>query len=65
VLWWFGNTAHLRYGLPAPISALAYLGVVLIVSALTFEFVESPANRWLRSLTRPRVRPAEIEAEAA
>lgn len=65
VLWWFGNTAQLRFGLSAPISALAYLGVVLIVSALTFEFVESPANRWLRSLIRPRVHPAEIEAAAA
>jgi peptidoglycan/LPS O-acetylase OafA/YrhL len=62
VLWWFGNVTHL---LPAPIAALAYLGVVLLVSALTFEFVEAPANRRLRSLTRPRVRPAEVEAAAA
>ena len=65
VLWWFGNAAQVRYGLPAPVAALAYLGVVLIVSALTFEFVEAPANRWLRSLTRPRMARPMAKAEAA
>jgi peptidoglycan/LPS O-acetylase OafA/YrhL len=65
VMWWFGNTAQVRYGLPAPMAALAYLAVVLIVSALTFNFVEAPANRWLRSFTRQRVRPPEVEAAAA
>jgi peptidoglycan/LPS O-acetylase OafA/YrhL len=65
ILWWFGNAAQLRYGLPAPMAALAYLVVVLLVSALTFEFVESPANRWLRSLTRPRIAKLEVTAEAA
>jgi len=65
VLWWLGNAAQVRYGWPAPVAALAYLGVVLIVSALTFEFVEAPANRWLRSLTRQRISAPVVKAEAA
>ena len=65
VLWWFGNATLVRRGVPPPFAALAYLSLVVAVSALAYRFVEAPANRWLRSLTRPRVRTIEVEAAAA
>lgn len=41
LLWWYGNHT----------SSLIYIAGVIAVSALAFEFVEKPANRWLRSRT--------------
>lgn len=38
LLWWYGNFT----------SATIYIAAVIGISALAFEFVEKPANRWLR-----------------
>lgn len=45
MLWWFS-----RYAFNAP---LIYVACVVAISILAFEFVEKPANRWLRSRAHP------------
>ena len=48
VLWWFSKWAMRQTAVPRPGAALLYLGVVMAVSALSFELVEKPVNRWIR-----------------
>ncbi len=78
ILWWFGRwsmhasvfgVVHLSPGA----AALLYLVLVIAVSALSFAWVEMPANRWIRryiaarlAFERPRAIPArDSEATAA
>jgi peptidoglycan/LPS O-acetylase OafA/YrhL len=45
LLWW---CLRWRSGISAPV----YLGAVILVSALVYQFIEEPANRWVRSRAR-------------
>jgi peptidoglycan/LPS O-acetylase OafA/YrhL len=60
ILWWFGRWSlnasvfgliHLSRGA----AAVLYLIVVIAASALSFAWVEMPANRWIRSYTASRL----------
>jgi peptidoglycan/LPS O-acetylase OafA/YrhL len=59
VLWWYGRwslTASL-FGfiyLSRPVAAILYLCIVVAAAALSFTWVEMPANRWIRNYTSSR-----------
>ncbi len=72
ILWWYGSwsmTASV-FGLiylPRGVAALLYLAIVVGVGALSFEWVEMPANRWIRGYVSKRMgvkRPIAV-AQAA
>ncbi|MDE3195401.1 MAG: acyltransferase [Acidobacteriota bacterium] len=67
ILWWYGDwSMHGRPHMPAGIAALSYFVLVTAVAALAFEFVEMPANRWIRGrVNRWLARGREIELRAA
>lgn len=48
VLWWYSKWAMYQAHLPALAAAALYLAIVIAVSALSFELVEKPVNRWIR-----------------
>ncbi|MES1258095.1 MAG: acyltransferase [Acidobacteriota bacterium] len=48
VLWWYSKWAMYQRHMPRPVAATLYLALVIAVSALAFELVEKPANRWIR-----------------
>lgn len=54
VLWWYGRWAlHAslfgRLHISRPLAAVLYLVLVVGISALSFRWVEVPANRWIRA----------------
>jgi peptidoglycan/LPS O-acetylase OafA/YrhL len=49
ILWWYRRWTH-------AFSAPLYIAIVIAISALAFEFLEEPANRYLRGLV-PKPRP--------
>jgi peptidoglycan/LPS O-acetylase OafA/YrhL len=60
ILWWFGYwSLHASvfglFSLPPGGAALVYLTLVVAVSAISFAFVEMPANRWIRSYIASRM----------
>ncbi len=60
VLWWYGRWAlHGRlYGtlhISRPLAAVVYLTLVVAVSAVSFRWVEMPANRWVRDYVASRM----------
>jgi peptidoglycan/LPS O-acetylase OafA/YrhL len=62
ILWWYSHWAmHGSLHMPRMVAVIVYLAIVITVSALAFEFVEMPANRWIRDRVadhlraRPRV----------
>ena len=49
ILWWFNTWAtENRWLLPGPAAALLFISIVAVASALSFQFVETPANNWIR-----------------
>jgi peptidoglycan/LPS O-acetylase OafA/YrhL len=58
LLWWYSRYAFHRLGTPPHIgTALVYLGFVITLSIAAFEFVESPANKWIRDfILKPELR---------
>jgi peptidoglycan/LPS O-acetylase OafA/YrhL len=44
------------------VALLIYLGIVIIVSAVTYTFVEAPGRDWVRGLAQRRPRPARASA---
>jgi peptidoglycan/LPS O-acetylase OafA/YrhL len=48
VLWWYSKWAMYQTYMPRLVAAALYLGIVIAVSAVAFELVEKPANRWIR-----------------
>ena len=68
ILWWYGDwSMHGRPHMPAGVGALMYFVLVTAVSALAFEFVEMPSNRWIRSQAARwlvRERPVELREAA-
>jgi len=65
ILWWYGDWA-VRH-MSGPVAALAYFILVTVAAALAFEYVEGPANRWIRNtVTRQALpRPRTALASAA
>ncbi len=60
ILWWYGDWAvHHMSGL---LAALVYLVLVTAAAALAFEYVETPANRWIRDAVARKALP---KAQAA
>jgi peptidoglycan/LPS O-acetylase OafA/YrhL len=52
LLWWYTRYAFHRMGSPPyTVTALVYLSIVMAASIAVFEFVESPANNWIRART--------------
>ena len=68
LLWWFSQYTTYRYGSAAP-GWIGFLvvAVVIGVSIAAYEFVEAPANRWIRdwSALRLKSRPAAVLELAA
>jgi peptidoglycan/LPS O-acetylase OafA/YrhL len=68
VLWWYGRWAvHGPLHLLPGVAALVYFALVILVSAISFEWVEMPANRWIRDrvsacVGRPRLPLARAAA---
>ena len=67
VLWWYGRWAvHGPLHMPAIVAAVVYFALVIGVSALAFELVEMPANRWIRDYVSVRLRNRQpVFAQAA
>lgn len=58
LLWWYSRYTTFRWGTSAPAwTGLVYVAAVIGVSIAAFEYVESPANRWLRDWTAARLKP--------
>ena len=55
LLWWFSRYGVAQYwGLSPAMAGFWFLSGVLLLSCLAFHYVEEPANKFLRSLLRPR-----------
>jgi peptidoglycan/LPS O-acetylase OafA/YrhL len=67
ILWWYGRWAvHGPLHLLPGVAALVYFALVILVSAISFEWVEMPANRWIRDRVSARLRePRLLAARAA
>jgi peptidoglycan/LPS O-acetylase OafA/YrhL len=55
LLWWFGNRGPELMGNLVAGVALIYIVGIILVSAAVFEWVEKPANRWIRNWARLRL----------
>ena len=59
LLWWYSRYTTFRWGTAAPAwTGLLFVAVVIGVSIAAFEYVEDPANRWIREWTAARLNPA-------
>jgi peptidoglycan/LPS O-acetylase OafA/YrhL len=69
VLWWYGYWAvHGPLHMSPGVAAAVYLLLVTALASLAFEWVEMPANRWIRDKVADRLRerqPALTRAAAA
>lgn len=49
LLWWFSRYTFYRYGADAPgWTGVVFIAAVIGVSIAAYEYVEAPANRWIR-----------------
>jgi peptidoglycan/LPS O-acetylase OafA/YrhL len=67
LLWWFSRYTFFRWGTAPPAwTGFVFIAVVIGVSIAAFEFVEAPANRWIRDWTTSRLKrePAAMLAAA-
>jgi peptidoglycan/LPS O-acetylase OafA/YrhL len=60
VLWWYNKWAMYQTAMPQHVAAALYFVIVMAVSALAFELVEKPANRWIRRRAAS-VRPPQLQ----
>ena len=59
LLWWFSRYTTFRFGATPPAwIGFLFLAAVIAVSIAAFEFVEAPANRWIRDWSASRLQPA-------
>jgi peptidoglycan/LPS O-acetylase OafA/YrhL len=59
LLWWFTRYTFYRFGATPPAwTGFLFMAAVIGVSIAAFEFVEAPANRWIRDWTASRLQPA-------
>jgi peptidoglycan/LPS O-acetylase OafA/YrhL len=60
LLWWFSRYTTFRFGSTPPAwTGFLFMAAVIGVSIAAFEFVEVPANRWIRDWTSSRLLPAK------
>jgi peptidoglycan/LPS O-acetylase OafA/YrhL len=60
LLWWFSRYTTFRFGAAPPAwIGFLFMAAVIGVSIAAFEFVEMPANRWIRDWTASRFLPAQ------
>ncbi len=60
LLWWFSRYTSFRFGAAPPAwTGFLFMAAVVGVSIAAFEFVEAPANRWIRDWTASRLHPAQ------
>jgi peptidoglycan/LPS O-acetylase OafA/YrhL len=66
LLWWFSEYTFFRYGTSPPAwTGFLFMALVIGVSIAALEFVEAPANRWIRDWSSSRVQSAQPSAMAA
>jgi peptidoglycan/LPS O-acetylase OafA/YrhL len=66
LLWWFSRYTFFRYGATPPAWAgFLFIAAVIVVSIAAFEWVEAPANRWIRNWSASRHQPAQATAMRA
>jgi peptidoglycan/LPS O-acetylase OafA/YrhL len=66
LLWWFSQYTTWRFGTAPPAwIGFAFIAGVIGVSIAAFEFVETPANRWIRRWSASRTQPARPAAMQA
>lgn len=59
LLWWFSQYTSFRFGSTPPAwTGFLFMAAVIAVSIAAFEFVEAPANRWIRDWSASRLQPA-------
>ena len=59
LLWWFTRYTFFRFGATPPAwTGFLFMAAVVGVSIAAFEFMEAPANRWIRDWTASRLQPA-------
>jgi peptidoglycan/LPS O-acetylase OafA/YrhL len=63
LLWWFSQYTFFRFGATPPAwTGFLFMAAVVAVSIAAFEFVEAPANRWIRNWSASRLQPARPSA---
>jgi peptidoglycan/LPS O-acetylase OafA/YrhL len=63
LLWWYSRVTFYRYGASPPAwTGVVFMGAAIAVSIAAFEFVETPANRWIRDRATVRARPEVLQA---
>ena len=59
LLWWYTRYTFYRFGAASPAwTGFLYMAVVIAVSIAALEFVEVPANRWIRDRAASRTQSA-------
>jgi peptidoglycan/LPS O-acetylase OafA/YrhL len=66
LLWWFSRYTLFRFG-PTPPTWVGFVFVAAVIgfSIAAFEFVEAPANRWIRDWSAGRRKPVRTVVMAA
>lgn len=68
LLWWFSRYTFFHYGTTPPAwTGFLFMAAVIGFSIAAFEYVEAPANRWIRDWSASRLeaeRPAVMRAAA-
>ncbi len=63
LLWWFSQYTFFRFGAAPPAwTGFLFMALVIGVSIAALEFVEVPANRWIRDWSSSRLQPAQLSA---
>jgi peptidoglycan/LPS O-acetylase OafA/YrhL len=68
LLWWFSQYTTYRYGSAAPgWIGFTFVAIVIVISIAAYEYVEAPANLWIRhwSAGRLKTRPPQALRAAA
>ncbi|MDP9170746.1 MAG: acyltransferase [Acidobacteriota bacterium] len=66
LLWWYGQWAtNGPWHMSGIVAATLYFAIIVSISAVVFEYVEMPANRWIRAMAPARARRPEPIAFAA
>jgi peptidoglycan/LPS O-acetylase OafA/YrhL len=66
ILWWWGRgVVHGPLNITGVPAAILYLATVIAASVLAFEFVETPANRWIRTRIAPQRKARALSYELA
>jgi peptidoglycan/LPS O-acetylase OafA/YrhL len=63
LLWWFSQYTFFRFGATPPAwTGFLFIALVIAVSIAALEFVEAPANRWIRDWSSSRLLSAQPSA---